>query len=163
MKRKYCVVIKGYRSANIHFPLCKFNIIQGESEYRPYHSLIDNDVIFQQIEEFYENPNVDSVQVTTMEEQEDGTFEETAWWKDNKPFFANVVKDYEDSFEYCFLNASDLADIATNILNAKLHGSNIIIPEDLADHTINKIANLLNRAINKNRAKSKIDITLTDE
>lgn len=87
----------------------------------------------------------------------------TAWWKDNKPFFANIVKDYEDSFEYCFLNASDLADIATNILNAKLHGSSIIIPEDLADHTINKIANLLNRAINKNRAKSKMDITLTDE
>lgn len=87
----------------------------------------------------------------------------TAWWKDNKPFFSNIVKDYEDSFKYCFLNALDLADIATNILNAKLHGSNIIIPEDLADHTINKIANLLNRAINKNRAKSKIDITLTDE
>lgn len=87
----------------------------------------------------------------------------TAWWKDNKPFFANIVKDYEDSFKYCFLNALDLADIATNILNAKLHGSNIIIPEDLVDHTINKIADLLNRAINKNRAKSKMDITLTDE
>lgn len=87
----------------------------------------------------------------------------TAWWKDNKPFFTNIIKDYEDSFEYCFLNASDLVDIATNILNAKLHGSNIIIPEDLVDHTINKIADLLNRAINKNRAKSKMDITLTDE
>lgn len=87
----------------------------------------------------------------------------TAWWKDNKPFFANIVKDYEDSFKYCFLNALDLEDIATNILNAKLHGSNIIIPKDLVYHTINKIANLLNRAINKNRAKSKMDITLTDE
>lgn len=87
----------------------------------------------------------------------------TAWWKENKPFFANIIKDYEYSFEYCFLNASDLADIATNILNAKLHGSNIIIPEDLADHTINNIADSLNRAINKNRAKSKMDITLTDE
>ncbi len=80
MKRKYCVVIKGYQSANIHFSLCKFNIIQGESEYRSYHSLLDNDVIFQQIEEFYENPKVDSVRVTTMEEEEDGTFYETAWW-----------------------------------------------------------------------------------
>lgn len=80
MKRKYCIVIKGYWSANIHFPLYKFNIIQGESEYRPYHSLIDNDVIFKEIEKFYENPKVDSVQVTTMEEEEDGTFYETAWW-----------------------------------------------------------------------------------
>lgn len=87
----------------------------------------------------------------------------TAWWKENKPFFKNLVKDYEYSFEYCFLNAVDLADIATNILNAKLHGSDIVIPEDLAEHTINKIANLLNRAINKNRVIPKMDITLTDE
>lgn len=87
----------------------------------------------------------------------------TAWWKENKPFFVNIIKDYEYSFEYCFLNASDLADIATNILNAKLYVSNIIIPEDLVDHTINNIADLINRAINKNRAKSRMDITLTDE
>lgn len=87
----------------------------------------------------------------------------TAWWKETKPFFENLVKDYEDSFEYCFLNAADLADIATNILNAKLHGSDIVIPEDLADHTITKIADLLNRTINKNRVKPKMDITLTDE
>lgn len=87
----------------------------------------------------------------------------TAWWKENKPFFTNIIKDYEDSFKYCFLNAVDLADIATNILKAKLHGSNIVIPKDLVYHTINKIADLLNRAINKSRAKSKMDITLTDE
>ena len=87
----------------------------------------------------------------------------TAWWKETKLFFENIIKDYEDSFEYCFLNAVDLIDIATNILNTKLHGSDINLPEDLADHTINKIADLLNRAINKNRVKPKIDITLTDE
>lgn len=87
----------------------------------------------------------------------------TVWWEENKPFFENLVKDYENSFEYCFLNTKDLSDIATNILNAKLHGSDINLPEDLAEHTINKIAYLLNRAINKNRVRPKMDITLTDE
>ena len=82
MKRKYCIIIKGYQSANIQFPLCKFNIIQGESEYKPYHSLIDNDVIFKEIEKFYEHPKVDSVQIATIEEQEDGTFYEETWWHD---------------------------------------------------------------------------------
>lgn len=87
----------------------------------------------------------------------------TAWWKESKPFFENIIKDYENSFEYCFLNAADLTDIATNILNAKLHGSDINLPEDLADHTINKISNLLNKAVSQNRVKPKMDLTLTDE
>lgn len=60
----------------------KFNILQGESEYKPGKSLVDDSVIYKQIEEFYQNPKVDSVRVTTIEEEEDGTFYETAWWHD---------------------------------------------------------------------------------
>lgn len=84
MKRKYCIIIKGYQSANIDFPLHKFNIIRGESEYKPYHSLINNDIIFEEIEECYTNSKVDAVEISTMEEQEDGTFYETMWWHDKR-------------------------------------------------------------------------------
>lgn len=80
MKRKYYIIIRGYQSANIHFPLFEFNILQGKSEYKPGKPLVDDSVIYKQIEEFYQNPKVDSVRVTTIEEEEDGTFDETAWW-----------------------------------------------------------------------------------
>lgn len=130
MKKKYCIILKGYQSANIHFPLYKFNIIQGESEYRPYHSLINNDIIFKEIEEFYEHPKIDSVQVSIMEEQEDGTFDETAWWHDKGKMRAmlkyHLQKDIQLDFSGHERIKGMLTEVKDNSFNVQLLKGNEI-------------------------------------